>query len=274
MKYVKTVVVTLIAALACCASVVAASASAEGGPLWGYCKLGGTVKGFNADCVSETGGLFEPALLGKPSETLLVLAKGLNTQELIAVTPEYDINCTTIEGHGWLLGGVPGTGQGKAVFSGCSLPNKPHCDVSTGGGPLGTITTNQLEAEIVYLTKADAEALNPDESGTLFKPLGGTGNFLTIELHLLTATEKCPVNGSAAVKGQVLTKNDEPLAKVLLHTILAANPAIEKYFEGKTGTAKTVKQLEIAGIATTYAGHISFDANELNGPSVASWICP
>ncbi len=275
MKYMKMLVVSLIAALCCCASVVASSASAEGGPLWGYCKLGGTgSKGFNADCVSESGGLFEPALLEKPSETLLLLAKGLNTQELIAVTPEYDINCTALEGHGWLLGGTPGTGQGKIVYSGCSLPNKPHCDVSTGGGALGTITTNQLEAELVYLTAADAKALNPDESGTLFRPVGGTGNFVTIELHLLTATEKCPVNGSAAVKGQVLTKNDEPLARVLLHTILAKNPAIEEYFEGKSGTKKAVKQLEIAGIFATYVGQDSLDVTELGGPSVAWWICP
>ncbi len=277
MKYVKMLVISVVAALCCCASVVAASASAEGGPLWGYCKLGHSGP-LTADCTTGTETGFEEALL-QAGETLLLSAEGLSGQgwtgqELVALTPEYTIDCTNLEGHGWLLGGTPGLGQGKIVYSGCSLPNKPKCDVSTGGGPLGTITTNQLEAELVYLTEADAKALNPDESGTLFRPVGGAGNFVTIELHLLTATEKCPVNGSAAVKGQVLTYNDQPLAKVLLHTILAKKPALETYFEGKSGTKKTVKQLEIAGIFATYLGNDSLDVAELHGPSVAWWICP
>jgi hypothetical protein len=276
MKYMKILVISLIAALGCCASVVASSASAEGGPLWGFCKLGGLHPVFTeADCVGTSGtATFELALLNSRSETLLLLAKGLNTQELVAATASFSINCNTLEGHGWLLGGIPGSGQGTIIYSGCSLPNSAKCDVSTGGSAtLGVITTNQLEAELVYLSKTDAEALNPDASGTLFKPLGNTGNFVTIELHPLTSGA-CPVNGSAAVKGNVLTKNDEPLAKVLLHTILAEKPSITAYFLGKSGTEEPIKKLEIAGIAASYLGKVSLDVTELNGPSVAAWICP
>jgi hypothetical protein len=273
MKYLKMLVISLIAALGCCAGVVASSASAEGGPLWGYCKkvVGGVL---SADCTSSTQSGFSPALLTSPSETLLLLAKGLGGQLLLAAgASANDIFCASLEAHGWLLGGHPGTGQGVITYSGCQLPNVSGCDVSTGGGALGTITTNQLEAELVYLTKGDAEALNPDESGTLFKPVGNTGSFVVIELHQL-AGGACPIAGTAAVKGNVLTKNDEPLLRTLLHTILAKNPALKEYYEGMSGTEKKIKKLEIGGLEATYFGIVSEDVTELNGPSVAWWICP
>jgi hypothetical protein len=126
------------------------------------------------------------------------------------------------------------------VYGGCSLPTKPKCDVSTGGGALGTITTNSVEGELVYLTKADAEALNPEESGTLLRPVGNAGNFVTIGITPVR-TSGCPVDGSETIKGNVLTRNDEPIAKVLLQMALAETPTIEKYFEGMTGTSKVIK---------------------------------
>jgi hypothetical protein len=276
MKYLKMLVITLIAALGCCASVVASSASAQAGPQWGYCKLGGSHPLYkDPDCTEDvqTGAKYELALL-EGSETLLLLARGLGSQLLLATgASTNDILCTALEGHGWLLGGNPGLGQGVITYSSCTVPNTTGCDVSTGGGPLGTITTNQLEAELVYLTKPDAVALNPDESGTLFKPLGNTGNFVSIELHQLTGGS-CPVNGLIAVKGNVLAKNDEPLAKVLLHTILAKNPALKEYFEGASGAEKKIKRLEIGAFEATYFGNVSLDVTELNGPNVAWWICP
>jgi hypothetical protein len=267
MKDVKMLTVCLIAVLGCLAGV-AASASATA-LQWGFCKLGNHGP-YSADCTSSTESGFEEALL-QSGETLLLLARGVGAQKLEAITPEFSISCSTLQGHGWLLGGAPGLGQGVIIYSGCSLPGKPKCDVSTGGGALGAITTNQLEAELVYLSKAAAEGSNPEESGALFRPVGST-TFVTIELHPLE-TGGCPINGNAAVKGQVLTKNDQAAAKVLLHTLLALEPAIEKYFEA-SGSEKKVKQLQIAGINATYVGVQSLDVTELNGPAVAWWVCP
>jgi hypothetical protein len=276
MKYMKILVISLIAALGCCASVVASSASAEGGPLWGYCKLGGPDPIWETPDCNEgpRGDEYELALLKTPSETLLLLARGLGTQELVTATAADDINCTALEAHGWALGGDPGTARSTLIYSGCSLPSKPKCDVSSGGSStLGTITTKELESLLVFLTKAGAEALNPDESGELFRPLGNTGNFVEIELHPLESGG-CPINGLASVKGNVLTKIDEPLNEKLLRLILATKPVIKDYFEGMTGEEKEIKKLELAGITASYLGKISVDVQELHGPNVAWWICP
>jgi hypothetical protein len=260
MRYVKVWAPVLAATLSCCGGL-AASASAEGGPLWTYCASG-CAKGGSGSEVSS---------LTAASEALLLLSKELNAQELDVSASAYDVSCSGLEGNGYLSGGAPGTDRETITYSGCSLPNKTQCDVSTAGGALGTITTNALETELVYLTEAAAKGLSSAETGTRFKPASGT-TLVTLELHPLTAGA-CPVSGSAALKGELVLENDEQQVFELSHSVLAPATAIKKYYSGMTGSENKVKALELAGVSTKYLGNTSEQVTELGGPGVAWWDC-
>jgi hypothetical protein len=250
----------LMAALGCCMAA-AAPAFAEGGPLWTYCASG----------CAEGGSGSEVSSLTSAGEALLLLSKELNAQEVSVSVSEYDLSCSVLEGHGYLLGGAPGAGRETITYSGCSLPHKTQCEVSAGGGALGTITTDALEAELVYLTEAAAKGLSETETGTRFKPTSGT-TLTTLELHPLAAGA-CPVTGSAVVKGEVVLENDQLQTIGLSHAVLAPVTAIKKYYSGMTGVANTVKKLELAGLAATYVGDAAEEAAELGGPGVVWWEC-
>jgi hypothetical protein len=273
MRYLKMTALSIVAILGCCAAL-ATTAFAEGGPLYGFCAgaSGGTL---NAHCESGGSG-FKEFLLRSPAETLSVLGLGLNTQKLkVPVLPTAEIACTSLHTApgAYLVGGDPGKDVEELLYSGCTLPSSPKCDPTTAGEPLGAIRTNALESELVYLTEAGAIALNPDESGTLFRPKGGVP-FVEIELQELEA-KACPVKGKASVKGEVILKNDEPLKRELLHTLLAPETPIKSYYLGHTGTKDTIKKLEIAGSPAEYVGEVSVDVSLLgSGTLLAWWLCP
>jgi hypothetical protein len=279
MKYFKMLGLCLVAAFACCASVVA-SASAETGPLFGFCDkaTGGTL---SAHCIEgQTNEGYVLKLL-QSGETLTILASAIGNQKL--ETPvdgaEATIECEdlSVASGGYLEGGDPGTDHETLVYSNCSLPKNTHppCDVNSVGQTVGSgiISTEPLTSELVYLTAAGRTNLNAAETGTLFKPV--TSNvFVTIELTPLGAG-KCPVTGKPKVTGTVVVENKEATVHKLLG-VLKAEKAISKYFIGSMASPEEKKaKLEFGGTSSTYTGEASIEVHLLGSSTpLAFWICP
>ncbi|HTZ62839.1 MAG TPA: hypothetical protein VMB51_01915 [Solirubrobacteraceae bacterium] len=264
-------VLSIVAALACCASVTA-TAFAEGGPLWGYCA-DVTNGNENADC-NGSGTVGVKALLNSSSETLLVLGLGLGLQLLKTGVAADTINCNTVAVHGYLSGGIPGTGSGLILYSNCTTPEKPGCTVKTSGEPAGSIATLPLGETLVYLTEAGAKALNSETAGALFVPENSSKVFAEIELSPGTPT--CPLAGTPKVKGEQIVENESPRTPLLLRTVIAPTEAKIHYFAGMTGKKETIAELNFASIAATYSGKLSLDVTLLGvgKPPVAWWVCP
>jgi hypothetical protein len=275
MRRLKVLVLSLAAALFCCACV-AANASAEGGPLIGFCEEVAVNGGHwqDAHCENFGTGNFEEFLLNSPKETLLVLVLSLNTQVLKSAASADTVECLKFHVHGWVAGGSPATERETATYTGCKVVS-PHegCEVSSPGQPNGTINTNELASELVYLEETAAKELNPDKAGTLFKPATGT---VFAELELKTGTTTCPISGTPKVNGEAIAENDEALTRILLRSRLFPTTSIKKYFAGMTGASTTIKPLEFAGVTATYLGKISVDVSLLKqfGKWLDWWLCP
>ena len=210
MKYVKAMMLSVVVALGCCLGV-AASASAEGGPLFGFLE----------------GGV---AYLLQSGKTLSVLASASNTQ--ILRSNGVQIECPTLKllPGAYLAGGNPGKDFEQIVYSGCKVEGHASCDVLSSGQPLGTIQTEPLESELVYTGETAAKELNPDVSGTLFKPQNANHNFVTILTNELVASA-CPaaIAIGPTVKGEVILENDETLVHAISHELLAPKTLIGSF---------------------------------------------
>jgi hypothetical protein len=261
MGYVKAMVLSVVVALGCCLGV-AASASAEGGPLYGYLENG----------VAE---------LLKSGKTLTVLAHAVTNQLLGNSAAVIECSSLHLLPGAYLLGGSPGKNFEQILYSGCIVVGFPKCDPLSLNEPLGSIQTLPLESELVFLTKAGAIELNPDESGTLFRPANGVTHFAEITAHELPVEndKECPASlasgAHSLVKGEVILKNDNPLVHSESHELLAPKTAILSYFLGHTGEEKTIKKLEAFGLAAKYLGTSLVDVTLLNSnTSLSFWICP
>ncbi len=262
MKYVKATVLSVVVALGCCLGV-AASASAEGGPLYGFLE----------------GGV---AYLLQPGKTLTVLAHAVTNQLL--GNSAASIECTALKllPGAYLLGGSPGKDFEQILYSGCTVNGFPKCDPLSLGEPLGSIQTEPLESELVFLTEKGAIELNPDESGTLFRPAPPATRFAVITAQELpeSTSHNCPatlaLGAHTNVTGEVILKNDEPLVHSESHILLAPAAAIKSYFLGHTGKEDTIAQLNAFGAAAKYIGTTLVDVTLLgtNQPSLSFWICP
>jgi hypothetical protein len=261
MGYVKAMVLSVVVALGCCLGV-AASASAEGGPLYGYLENG----------VAE---------LLQPGKTLTVLAHAV-TNQLLGNSAAV-IECTSLHllPGAYLLGGSPGKDFEQILYSGCIVVGSPKCDPLSLGEPLGSIQTEPLESELVFLTEKGAIELNPDESGTLFRPANGGTHFAEITAHELPVEndKECPPSlasgAHTTVKGEVILKNDEPLVHSVSHELLAPKTAITKYFLGHTGEERKPKSLEAFGTTAKYLGNTLVDVTLLgSSTNLSFWICP
>jgi hypothetical protein len=260
MGYVKAMVLSVVVALGCCLGV-AASASAEGGPLYGFLE----------------GGV---AYLLQPGETLTVLAHAVTNQLL--GTSAVIIECTALNllPGAYLLGGSPGKDFEQILYSGCTVPGFSKCDPLSLGEPLGSIQTEPLESELVFLTKAGAIELNPDESGTLFRPGNGVTHFTEITAQELPETgSNCPTllakGDHLPLKGEMIWKNTEPVARSEWHELLAPKTAITQYFLGHSGEEHKTKRLEALGTTWKYLGVSLVDVTPLgSSTSLSWWICP
>jgi hypothetical protein len=261
MGYVKALVLSVVVvALGCCLGV-ATSALAEGGPLYGFLE----------------GGV---AYLLQPGETLTVLAHAVTNQLL--GNSAVIIECTSLNllPGAYLLGGSPGKDFEQILYSGCTVAGFPKCDPLSLGEPLGSIQTKPLESELVFLTKKGAEDLNPDESGTLFRPANGGTYFAEITAHELPENSNvCPslieLGAHTLVKGEVILKNDEPLVDSESHELLAPKTAITSYFLGHSGEEHTIKKLEAFGGSWKYLGTSLVDVTLLgSSTNLSFWICP
>ena len=256
MKYIKAMMLSMVVALGCCLGV-AASASAEGGPLYGFLE----------------GGI---AYLLRSNETLNVLASAATTQLLgnsAAV-----VQCTVLKllSGAYLLGGSPGKDFEQILYSGCTVPGSSSCDVLSPGQPLGSIQTEPLESELVFLEKEAAKELNPDVSGTLFRPAPPVTKFATLEGNQLT-TNACPSSLRTAknVEGEVILKNDEPLTHLVSHLLLAPKSLIKTYNLGVSGTEHAIKTLEAFGLEAKYLGATLVNVTLLHSSTNLSWwLCP
>jgi hypothetical protein len=259
MKYAKAMVLSVVVALGCCLGV-AASASAEGGPLYGYLENG----------VAE---------LLQAGKTLTVLAHAVTNQLLGNSSAVIECSSLHLLPGAYLLGGSPGKDFEQILYSGCTVPGFPKCDPLSLGEPLGSIQTEPLESELVFLTKPAAEALNPDESGTLFRPAAGT-TFAIITAHELPENSNvCPapieLGAHTTVRGEVILENDEPLVHSESHILLAPKTAITRYFLGHTGEEHKTKALEAFGETAKYLGTTLVDVTLLgSSTNLSFWICP
>ena len=256
MKYVKAMVLSVVVALGCCLGV-AASASAEGGPLYGYLLNG-------------------VAFLLQPGKTLTVLAHAVTTQLLGNSAAVVECTGFKLLSGAYLLGGSPGKDFEQILYSGCTVNGFSRCDVLSLGQPFGSIQTEPLESELVFLSKKTAEELNPDESGTLFRPASPNTRFAQLLANELTASG-CPASLRVIsnVTGEVILQNDEPLVHSVSHILLAPKTAIGSYFLGHTGIEDKIAKLEAFGASAKYLGTTLVDVTLLgSSTNLSFWICP
>lgn len=287
MRYIKTMGLCLVAALACCVSVTAsASAESSGGPSYGFCDevAAGTGHYTDAHCETRATGNWEAKLL-LTGEHLTVLASAKGKQLLKSAAGTVECEALKLKPGAIVTGGLPGGDLETIQYSQCSVIKSKstiNCDASTVGGPNnGTISTNPLESELVYLSEEDAKKLWPDESGTLFKPAaGGNGKFVEIELTPL-GTGTCPVlgenNGPAKlpVAGEALLRNESPLVHKLSGVLVAPETALRKWFLGTSGVEMVTKKLELGGVEAKYIGEVSIALQLLGSERALDWwLCP
>ena len=254
MRY--AMVLSVVVALGCCLGV-ATSASAEGGPLYGFLE----------------GGI---AYLLQPTQTLTVLASAATPQLL--GNANVIVECTALQllSGAYLAGGSPGKDFEQILYSGCTVNGHSSCDVLSPGQPLGSIQTEPLESELVFLGKNAAEELNPDKSGTLLRAAPPATKLFTLEGNELTANA-CPnfLRTPSKWEGELILENDAPLVHSESHLLLAPKTAIGSYFLGRTGTQDLIKKLEAFGTTGKYLGKISEDVTLLDSSTNLSWwLCP
>ena len=171
---------------------------------------------------------------------------------------------------------VVGKNFERILYSGCTVNGHSNCDVLPLGQPLGSIQTEPLESELVFLTKTAAEELNPDKSGVLFRPALPATRFTQLLGNELTASA-CPsfLRTATNVAGEVILENDEPLVHSVSHILLAPKTPIEEYFLGHSGEEHIIKKLSAFGIFTKYLGTALVDVTLLGGTeNLSFWLCP
>lgn len=110
-----------------------------------------------------------------------------------------------------IKGGIPGTNEEIAVFSGVTVDNPANCGVLQAGGSAGVVQTVPLKTEIV---EGAVAGVGNNEVDILFIPKTGT-TFATFELtgaSCLLKTQIAPVSGSVLAlalpqKSEVLKQN-------------------------------------------------------------------
>ena len=258
MKYVKAMVLSVVVAVGCCLGV-AASASAEGGPLFAF--LEGSV-----------------AYLLQSGQTLSALASAVGVQLLSGGNAVLECSVLKLASGAYLSGGSPGKDSEQLLYSGCSVNGHSSCDVLSSGQPLGSVETEPLESELVYLSEAAGVALNADESGTVFRPAPPAAHFVVLQVDELAGSGSCPsaltIAGGVPVKGSVVLENDEPLVHLVSHKLLAPANALPGYYLGVSGK-KDAAKLELGGDSATYLGAVSVDVTLLDSSTNLAWyLCP
>ena len=258
MKYVKAMMLSVVVALGCCLGV-AASASAEGGPLFGF--LEGSV-----------------AYLLQSGQTLSALASAVGVQLLSGGNAVLECSALKLASGAYLSGGSPGKDSEQLQYSGCKVNGHSSCDVLSSGQSLGSVQTERLESELVYLSKSAGKELNADESGTVFRPVPPAAHFVVLQVDELAGSGSCPsaltIAGGVPVKGSVVLENDEPLVHLVSHKLLAPKVALTGYYLGVSGEEHAAK-LELGGDTANYLGAVSVDVTLLGSSSNLSWwLCP
>jgi hypothetical protein len=229
MHRMRLVGLTIIAALALSA-VMAASAFATSGInlLW---KSGGT------------------ELTG----SLAITAAANGNQELTSAAAE-TITCKGLSISGGTISNSSkqGVDKEKITYTEC-VYGAGTCKVSTKGAKTwGTITTAELNSELAFATKAEAEKEEVLTAGTLtlFKPVSGA--FVALEFE----GSGCPLLTNVSVEGAVAAKNTgTPLVEELTHGLEAPSSAIAEGFVTKSGKTEAVKtKLTAFGLKAAYIG--------------------
>ena len=222
MRYIKAMMLGLVVALGCCLGA-ATGASAEGGPLFGFLESG-----------------LENLL--RAGQTLSASASASTTQLLGNANAIVECTALQLLSGAYLLGGSPGKDFEQILYSGCTVNGHSSCDVLSLGQPFGSIQTEPLESELVFLTKKGAEELNPDSSGTLYRPASSTTKFAQLVGDELSASA-CPASlrVPSNVTGEVILENNEPLEHLLARLQSAPKTLVTGYFLGHTGTEHEIK---------------------------------
>lgn len=206
MKRIRAVGAVLVAVAAVCA--VAASSAAAKSPLW----------------LTAAGAL-------KTGESLLFTAtKESGTGNFKLESNGATIECSGVESHGHLVGGMPGT----VLF--LQQPTFTHCTENGAPEPgcvvKGLNATHAGEVEInatsrlVYINSGETEV------GELFEGAGSSGEFVTLYLSGGSClTSKTP-EGPTQVRGSVIGEIDPPAGNMVAMTglLLFPKPAEKKLF--------------------------------------------
>jgi len=124
-----------------------------------------------------------------------------------------------------VIGGQPGKTELTLEYGGCEVEGHPKCAIDGREGGKAGITTNALDAELVYLSEKAAETHNAEDTGTLFKP--ATGEVLvTVDLE----GECGELKGEYPLAGQVVAENVEGTKRARHHLIRAPEKPIGTYW--------------------------------------------
>jgi hypothetical protein len=245
---------------------------------YGAClDLGGSE---NAHCEGAGSGF--TAKLLQSNESVLLFALSLGPQFLKGKTTKESILCSSFHAHGYLEGGDPGKDGETIVYLGCTVPNLAGCDVISQGQAAGSgiIETKPLVSELVWLTKAGAEALNAAETGTLFRPKTGT-NFVELLLTALSGSAcALPTNEPLPITGELIGENLLAAQRLLLHTLtFPESGAITEYWldlNPSPASNHTIAHIGFDGVNVSYLGEVSIDIDLLGQTNkfLAFWVCP
>jgi hypothetical protein len=140
----------------------------------------------------------------------------------------------TVEPGAQIIGGIPGTNEETAVFTGVKVikplfEGKETCSVNSLGSPVGTIKTHALKSQIVE-SQATGEPL------LLFVSGNGASLF---EIEYTEKEAECTIKGNTAiVTGSILGEPLEPLThRVFQHLVFEAKT--RNFLLSRGGTLET-----------------------------------
>ena len=268
MRRIQLILVAALATLGISA-LGATSAFAVPAPLWFvegaqtyHCVEGGVHHEYETllDCLAGSGpvaGEWERITLTNVTG-LLQLDEGAEILSLSLgafklSTAVETISCTHEHDEGTIEGGDPGKNHEHVVFLGCTVENRPHCDVN-GVGKLGTQT---VEVDV-----ASELALAGGLLVVLFEPLNGGEDFVELELTSLAGgavKEKCATGtaGVTEVKGKVAAfvepESEAAVSEGTLEFPTTAISEVERWKEGSYHSEKiSLKALGL--VAATESG--------------------
>ncbi len=185
-----------------------------------------------------------------------------------------EIQCSGLTGSvGMALDGSnspnPGTGEGKLIYSGCSVLKFEKCKIN--GSRPGGFETKPLAIELVYLTKAGAEKeeIANGINAMLVKPKEGT----TLAELTLSPSSECPGSTSLTIGGEagktgILFKALEATAneELEIHEIEAPETTLKNYFTNNGGSTEEHPNVGIKANsnAATYQGRIKVSVGSGN----------